>query len=276
MKVAALQLVSSVDADKNVETVSRLVKTAVEKKAELIVLPENPIIFGAKKPISDDDQWEHIILMSQLAQDYNVTIVGGTLPLSGHVLAELVSEYQYAKEHPLPYATTLVIDKEGECAGVYTKLHLLDTQSKEGGPPHTESNIYRPGETAIVFRNEAHYFGVAVSNDIRFPELFRFFVENNAKAICIPGAFNADTGYAHWEVLVRARAIETQSYVIAANQGGKHDNGQETSGKSMIVDPWGSVLAHITKGEGVITANIDFEYVNECRNAIPVIEKRRM
>lgn len=276
MKVAALQMVSATEIERNIDVTKELVLQAAEQNAELIVLPENFLTYGLKQALSDDDQWEYIMLMSQLAQDHGITIVAGTLPLNQHVLAELVFGFAQVVVNPLPYAATLVFDPQGECIGVYTKLHLFDVNVDDGVKNYRESSTYRHGEAPAVFRCQQQYFGIAVCYDVRFPELFRFFTDNKAKAVCIPSAFTAKTGEAHWEVLVRARAIETQSYIIAANQGGKHDNGRETSGNSMIVDPWGRILTSIDRGEGVISADIDFAYVDECRSAMPISEHRRL
>ena len=236
--------------------------------AELGVLPENFAIMGMREedkvrvretygqgPIQD--------FLAEQAHQHRTWIVGGTIPLS-------------AKDSQHVRAACLLFDDNGEVKGRYDKVHLFDVHLSESKETYDESTTTEPGEASTVVDTPFGRLGLAVCYDLRFPELFRRMSDEGAELFAIPSAFTAITGKAHWEILVRARAIENLCYVIAAAQGGYHVNGRETHGDSMIVDPWGRVLDRLPRGSGFVIANIDLDKVRNTRRSFPVLEHRKI
>ncbi|MEJ2575876.1 MAG: carbon-nitrogen hydrolase family protein [Gammaproteobacteria bacterium] len=266
--VAAVQLASGSIVQANLIEVEKQVVKAANAGASLIVLPENFGFMGntcsdipkireqpGSGPLQD--------FLAQLAARLGVWIVGGTVPLFG--------------DHPdKARAACLVYDERGACVSRYDKLHLFDVQLAENGEKYEESASFEHGERSTVVDSPVGRLGLAICYDLRFPELFRELVEAGAEIIALPAAFTAVTGKAHWETLVRARAIENLVYLIAAGQGGFHVNGRETHGHSMIVDPWGTILAEQARGAGVVTARIDHERLCATRRSFPCLEHRRL
>lgn len=282
VNVAAIQMVSSHDIDENLETAKKLLQLAVEQNAKLIVLPENFLTYGNKiKP--DNDQQEHFLAtMSDIAREHSVWLVAGTYPISQAVIEKQtyhLDNNSFESAHvrsDKPFAASAVFDSDGLCQGIYTKVHLFDADVNDGTKRYRESDEYRHGQNIPTFTSPWGIFGVAVCYDLRFPEIFTFFQRQGCSLICLPSAFTEATGRDHWQVLVRARAIETQSFVVAPNQGGVHPKGRSTWGESMIVGPWGEVMTKIDKGEGVIVASIDFSRVDDTRRKMPVAQHRSL
>jgi nitrilase len=173
-------------------------------------------------------------------------------------------------------AACLIYDANGERVGRYDKIHLFDVCLPGGEERYQESVTIEPGDRTLVLETPFGRMGVAVCYDLRFPEQFRRMLDDGMELVVMPAAFTAITGKAHWEILVRARAIETLAYVVAAAQGGFHINGRETHGHSMIVDPWGSILGRIPRGSGFICCALDDEYQDSVRRNFPTIEHRRL
>jgi predicted amidohydrolase len=173
------------------------------------------------------------------------------------------------------YNTAVFFDADGEMVARYRKMHLFDTDPVPGAQPYRESATITPGSELVTLEREGMQFGLATCYDLRFPELFRALALRGAEILLVPSAFTLETGRDHWEVLVRARAIENGCYVLAAGQWGSRADGRATYGHSMIVDPWGTVLAHAADGIGVASAEIDPERVADSRRRLPVLSNRR-
>ena len=275
VRACAIQMVSSLDWHENQETATRLLTKAARDNNKIAVLPENFITYGDKLTPTESEQRRFIADFSTVASSLNLWLVAGTFPVHSHVLAEFFSEYESVARDNRPYAASLVFSPAGEPVAAYTKLHLFDVSVDDGVKRYCESNTFRHGERPMVFSAFNQSFALAVCYDLRFAELFKIFHERQCSAILFPSAFTSKTGEAHWHTLVRARAIETQSYIVAANQGGDHPNGRSTWGESMIVDPWGKVIDCLDKGEGIVSAEIDTNFVKQCQNAMPIAQHRR-
>ncbi|MBL1261455.1 MAG: carbon-nitrogen hydrolase family protein [Thiotrichaceae bacterium] len=267
-RVAAIQMASGPNVGANLIEVKRLITQAVESGAALIVLPENFAIMGlteADKVGLREKEGDGPIqtFLSQQAKDNGVWIVAGTIPLE-------------SGDENRVRAACLLFDAEGQQVARYDKIHLFDVMLEENKESYIESETIEAGDSCIVVDTPFGRLGIAICYDLRFPELFRVLLDQGVDIIAVPSAFTAITGRAHWETLVRARAIENLSYVIAAAQGGYHVNGRETYGDSMIVDPWGSVLDRLPNGSGVISAEIDPLRLAQTRQNFPSISHRKL
>jgi nitrilase len=267
-KCAAIQMTSSPNISANLVVAEKLIVEAVNKRAKLIALPENFAIMGNNhqdKIQAKEEDGSGVIqdFLANLAKKYQVWIIGGTLPL----VAENANKMR---------AACLVYNAKGERVGRYDKIHLFDVSVPDTDEKYLESNTIEPGVESVIIDTPFGKIGLAICYDLRFPELLRQLVNKGAEIIIIPSAFTAETGATHWETLLRARAIENLCYVIAPNQGGFHLNGRKTFGHSMIIDPWGIILAHLKTGLGVVCANIDLQRLAKIRRHFPVLEHRRV
>ena len=190
-----------------------------------------------------------------------IYLIGGSIPL-------------FSENSNKVYSSCLVFDPNGKQIARYNKIHLFDVQIPEKNESYQESATYEYGKDIVTCQTSFGALGIGICYDLRFPELFRAM--KNTTMIVIPAAFTQTTGEAHWEILLRARAIENQTYIIAANQGGKHENSRETFGNSMIIDPWGKVLSRIEKDQGIAIADCDFNYLSNLRKTFPVLEHRHI
>lgn len=264
-RVAAIQMTSGDDVEKNLAQAEKLIKEAAAQQAELIVLPEMFPVMGKAEndKLKAQEKLGAGLIQNFLAKqavDHKVCIVGGTIPI--------------ATDNPHKVsAACLVYDANGKLVARYDKIHLFDVLV--GVQNYRESATIEAGKQAVVVDTPLGKLGLAVCYDIRFPELFQTLVTQGATIIAIPTAFTATTGAAHWHILIRALAIQTQCYVIASCQEGTHPNGRQTHGESMIIDPWGTVLAQLPKGVGVITAEIDQNYLQQIRAKMPLQQHRR-
>ncbi len=267
-KVAAIQMASGPNVGANLIEARRLINLAVRAGAKLVVLPENFAIMGMKESdkvaIREQDGKGPIqdFLVEQ-AQKNNVWLIGGTVPLVANAPDKV-------------RAACLVYDNKGKRVARYDKAHLFDVRIVDTGEQYIESETIEAGEDIVVVDTPFAKLGIAVCYDLRFPELFRNMLHHQVEVIVIPSAFTAITGSAHWEVLVRARAIENLCYVVAADQGGYHVNGRESYGDSMIVDPWGHVLDRLSSGSGFVMGEIDLNYLRNTRKNFPVLEHRKL
>lgn len=266
-KVAAIQMASGPNVGANLIEARRLINLAVKAGAELVVLPENFAIMGMKETdkvtIREADGHGQIQnFLAEQAQKNNVWLVGGTVPLVA------VADNKVR-------AACLVYDNQGRRVARYDKTHLFDVRIVDTGDQYVESATIEAGNQVVVVDTPFAKLGVAVCYDLRFPELFRNMLAQGVEVIVLPSAFTAITGGAHWEVLVRARAIENLSYVVAADQGGYHVNGRESHGDSMIVDPWGHILDRLTSGSGFVMGEIDLNYLRNTRKNFPALEHRK-
>jgi len=266
--VVAVQMASGPNVSANLLEAQRLIENAAAEGAELIVLPENFAIMGHKETdklaIKESESGGEIQnFLSNQAKKHGLWIVAGTIPMETEDKSRI-------------RAACLLYNAEGQIAARYDKIHLFDVGVPGSGEQYNESETIEPGTETVVVDTPFGKLGMAVCYDLRFPELFRDMVDKGVEILVIPSAFTAITGKAHWEVLLRARAIENQSYVIAAAQGGYHASGRETYGDSMIVDPWGVILNRLSKGGGIVKSDIDLERVLNLRKIFPAVEHRRL
>ena len=267
--IAAIQMASGPNISANLHEVNRLVTLAAKNGAKLCVLPESFVCMGMREKDvlkvkeKADGLGEIQQFLSNLAKKNKVWLVGGTIPLA-------------AKDKNKIRASCLLFDDQGEQVARYDKVHLFDVNlGKDKKNRYRESEMIEPGNKVVVVDTPFGRLGLAVCYDLRFPEFFRCMSEQAVEIITVPSAFTALTGKVHWEVLVRARAIENLSYVIAPNQGGFHVNGRETFGHSMIVDPWGLIQAEHPQGSGVIYADLDLTRLRQLRKNFPSIQHRQ-
>jgi len=266
MKVAALQMVSGISLDANLSEALRLLRLAAAAGVELAVLPEYFCFMGTR----DEDK---LVLaerpglgtvqdfLSDAARDLKLWVVGGTLPMA-------TNDPSHAAN------ASLVFDPRGECRSRYDKIHLF--RFDNGRERYDEAAVLQAGDTptrfvATVRDGQAWTVGQSVCYDLRFAELYRALA---ADVLLVPSAFTHTTGQAHWEVLLRARAIENQAYVIASAQGGVHENGRRTWGHSMVIDPWGQVMAMHAEGPGMAVADLDMARLRAVREQLPSLQHR--
>lgn len=267
-KIAGIQMASGPNVNANLIEAGRLITLAVNAGAQLVVLPENFAIMGmtekdkvkirepqGKGPIQN--------FLAEQAHKHNIWLVGGTVPL-------------VANDPGKVRASCLLYDNRGKQVCRYDKAHLFDVRLVDNNEEYVESNTIEAGDDVVIYDTPFARLGFAVCYDLRFPELFRNLLELGVELIVLPSAFTAFTGKAHWEILVRARAIENLSYLIAADQGGYHVNGRESYGDSMIVDPWGNVLDRLSSGSGFVIADFDPNKLASTRRNFPVIEHRKL
>ena len=270
MKVASIQMVSGIETAPNLQTAGSLLDDAAGLGSELALLPEYFCILGAKDtdkvkiketfgsgPIQD--------MLAQKAAHHKMWIVGGTLPLA------------LEGDHNKVNNTTLVFDPSGNCVARYDKIHLFKFNNEN--EDYDESRTLVPGTLPVVFdlpSKDGHTWrvGLSICYDLRFPELYRVLTDLGAEMVLVPSAFTFTTGQAHWEVLLRARAIENQLWVVAAAQGGLHENNRKTWGHSMIINPWGKIIAERESGEGCVVQDISWTENVLARSQLPALEHR--
>ena len=263
-KVAALQMASGPNVAGNLSEARRLIENAVEQGARLVVLPE----FFSIMVMKEDDMvaareqagtGPMQKFLAEMARRHSIWIVGGSIPL----VANAPNKVRNA---------CLVFDEHGEQVARYDKIHLFNLDL--GNEHYHEGKTIEAGTQVVVVDSPFGRIGLAICYDLRFPELFRAM--SNVDIIVLPSAFTATTGKVHWEILVRARAIENLAYVIAAGQGGYHVNGRETHGHSMIVDPWGRILDELPRGSGVVLAEVNPAYQASLRASLPALTHRTL
>ena len=262
IKIAAIQMASGPSVAANLSEAERLIEVAANQGSKLVVLPEYFAIMGMKEtdkvavreqegkgPIQD--------FLSKIAKEYGIWLIGGSVPM--------VSNFPNKVRN-----SCLVYDDKGKQVARYDKIHLFGLDL--GNEHYHEENTIESGDAIQVVDTPFGKIGLSICYDLRFPELYRAMGEVNI--IVIPAAFTETTGKAHWETLVRARAIENLSYVIAAAQGGYHLSGRETHGNSMIVDPWGVILDRLPRGSGVVIATMNPQYQASLRKSLPALKHR--
>ncbi|APZ42758.1 carbon-nitrogen hydrolase family protein [Acidihalobacter ferrooxydans] len=267
-RVAAVQMASGPNITANLLEAGKHIAGAADEGARLVVLPENFSLMPEYDQervaaVEDDGSGPTQDFLAEQAARHRVWLVGGTVPLR-------------SADPERPYAACLVYGPDGRRAARYDKIHLFDVQLDDTGEQYHESASTMPGRDVVTLDTDVGRLGLAICYDLRFPELFRALLDRGAQIIAVPAAFTAHTGRAHWEPLLRARAIENLVYVIAAAQGGYHVSGRETYGHSMIVDSWGGVLAQRERGAGTVCAQIDPERQHRVRRSFPSIDHRRL
>jgi nitrilase len=264
MKIAAIQMISGPAVAPNLETAARLVGEAAGCGASLVALPEYFPLIGASDetrlaaretpgagPLQD--------FLAGMAQRHGIWLVGGSIPLAGRDPGKLLN-------------SCLVFDDQGRQVARYDKIHLFGFT--KGAEHYDEAATIEPGEKVVAVDTPVGRVGLAICYDLRFPELFRAL--GPIDLLVLPAAFTDTTGRAHWEMLLRARAVENQCYVLASAQGGQHPTGRMTHGNSMIIDPWGDIVARMDKGEGVVTAELDPARIAEVRSSLPALAHRKL
>ncbi len=268
MRVAAIQMNSGADIDANLESAGQLLAGAAADGCQLAVLPENFALMpksGRDKSASAEQPGTGPIqsFLSDAARRHKLWIVGGSIPL-------------VSPEAERVYGASVVLDAHGEQRACYRKIHLFDVTLPDGAESYQESWSMYPGDTPETVNTPLGTVGLTICYDLRFPELYRRLVDMGAVAFTVPAAFTQVTGLAHWQVLLRARAIENLAYVIAPGQYGEHPDGRRTHGHSLIVDPWGKVLAEAPDRECFIAAEVDPELPLTLRSEFPALANRRL
>jgi deaminated glutathione amidase len=268
-RVAAVQMRSGVDKQANLAEATRLVALAAERGAELVVLPELFNLCGDLRRAAAEAEpmtGATARFLSELAATHHIWLVGGSI-------AEQASDGEAADK---AYNSSLLFDPEGMLHDVYRKMHLFDVDLGLQLRVQ-ESDSLLPGQKVTSLATDLAHLGLAICYDLRFPELFRELSSRGVELLCIPAAFTKKTGQDHWQLLVRARAVENQCYVIAANQAGEHAPGNTSYGHSLIVDPWGRILAEASEEQAeVITADISAERLLEVRRCLPSLQHRML
>jgi len=265
LRAAAIQMSSGSDKPANLDRAEALIRAAAERGARLVVLPE---VFNWRGPRGAEADFAEAIpgptseRLAKLARELGI-----------HLQAGSISERIEGERRC--YNTALLFAPSGELVGQYRKIHLFDVEIPGQVSAH-ESAARKPGEQTVVVQTEIGAIGLSVCYDLRFPELYRRLVRDGAEMLCIPSAFTFPTGAAHWEPLVRARAIENQCYVIAPDQFGTSPNGYRDYGSSMIVDPWGAVIARASEGEAIAMAEIRLDYLRKVRTELPSLTHARL
>ncbi|WP_292976165.1 carbon-nitrogen hydrolase family protein [Nitrosomonas sp.] len=262
VRVAAVQMASGPTVTANLEEAFRLIEEAAAKGAQLVVLPEYFCIMGMKdtdKLAVREQPGEGEIqnFLSEAAKRFGIWLAGGSVPLVSPVSSKV-------------YNSCLVYDGQGQQVARYDKIHLFGLSL--GSENFAEERTIDAGNKIVAIDSPFGRMGLSICYDLRFPELYRMM--GKVDIILAPSAFTAITGKAHWETLIRARAIENQAYLIAPAQGGFHVNGRETNGDSMIVDPWGVIIDRLPRGAGVVVAEIDQAYQSSVRASLPALEHR--
>jgi predicted amidohydrolase len=277
LRVAAIQMTSTEDVSRNLAKAANLVRQASGDRATLVALPENFAFLGADR--------DHRLA---IAESLDLTAADGPGPIPGRILGAMINLARELGIHLLLggfperavrsdriHNTAVLLTPQGGIAARYRKIHLFDVDLP-GGARFRESDAVESGSEVIVVPLSWGGLGLSVCYDLRFPELYRRQVAAGARVLAIPSAFTAETGKDHWHVLLRARAVENQAFVVAPAQFGHHGDKRRSYGHAMVVDPWGIVLAESGDHEGVVLADLDFSYQDEVRRKLPCLAHRRL
>jgi predicted amidohydrolase len=265
----AVQMSSQADVGANLDRAAAWIGEAARRGARAVLLPENFAYLGdeagrravAEEIDTGEPRGPILRRLAEIARAHGVHVLAGGMP-------------ERSADPDRPYNTCAVVGPDGRVAAKYRKIHLFDVDLAER--TYRESTTTSPGADPVTVEAAGVRVGLSICYDLRFPELYRALSTAGAEALVVPAAFTVTTGKDHWHVLLRARAIEAQAYVIAAAQWGRHPGGRMTYGKSAIVDPWGEVIAQASEGEGVITATVDRGYLARVRETLPSLRHRRM
>ena len=267
MRVAVVQMTSTDDVGANLAAARKFVGAAAEQGVQLVALPENFAFLrreGMPIPCAQGLDGEIVATLRELAECHRIWLLGGTFPEAVPGDARV-------------YNTSLALAPDGRIAALYRKIHLFDVDlTAQGGLAYRESERVAPGEAPVAFETPFGVVGLSVCYDVRFPELYRALVARGARWLAVPAAFARETGRDHWEVLLRARAIENQCFVLAAAQVGDHGGGRSSYGRSMVVDPWGLVLAQAPDVAGPVLAECRLEEQDRIRLSLPALQHRRL
>jgi deaminated glutathione amidase len=264
MKIAALQMVSAPDLATNLATAARLIDQAAAQGAQLVALPEYFVQMG----LHETDKFQIAEwfgqgpmqqMLAEKAQQHSIWVAGGSIPIKTQAQAKVTN-------------TALLLNPMGEVVARYDKMHLFSYQ--DGARHLDEGRTMVAGQDIVTAQTPLGRIGMSICYDLRFPELYRAMGE--VDLILVPSAFTVPTGSAHWKVLLCARAIENQCYVLAAAQGGTHASGRQTYGHSMLIDPWGEVVAVLPQGEGVVMGEMDLDRLQSVRRDLQALQHRRL
>jgi len=268
MQLCAIQMTTNTDISSNIADIEQQLATLELNQQQLVLLPECCLFFGGKDQaqlaLAQENQVRNSLKhrLAKLAMQYNVFLVAGSIP----VLAKPQQKFTNS---------CFVFSPEGHELGDYDKIHLFDVAVQDSEKNYCESRYAKAGDRVSVVNVAGVDVGLTICYDLRFPELFRQLCQQGAKIITVPSAFTRVTGAAHWQTLLQARAIENQVYIIAAGQEGVHGNGRETWGHSMIINPWGEILAQQDIGKGIICADYQEQELLQVRKAMPVATHNR-
>jgi predicted amidohydrolase len=260
---AAIQMSSTQDKEENLETAERLIRSAVSSGTELVALPELWSCHGLERVYRENAEpvpGPTTQFLGGLARELGVYVLGGSI-LEGDPGSEKL------------HNTSTFFGPDGEMSAVYRKIHLFDVKAPDR--EYLESETIAPGKEIVTAKAGAAILGLSVCYDLRFPELYRLLALRGAEVLAVPAAFTLQTGKDHWELLLRARAVENQAYVIAPAQWGQKADGRWTFGRSMVVDPWGTVLAQCPDRDGHALATLDLDYLDLFREEFPALKNRR-
>jgi len=263
IRLSAVQLTSTTEIEQNLTAIRAIINKIPKSKEHIVVLPECCLFFGGKDKqqlaLAQQDQLNHFLIteLTDIAKEFSITLVAGTIPV-------LSSDEQKF------YNRCCIFSSSGQLITHYDKIHLFDVNVSDNTNAYRESDHTQAGHNTCVTDLGFGKLGLSVCYDLRFPELYRQLRQQGANIISVPSAFTRHTGKAHWQALLQARAIENQVFIIAAGQEGVHQNGRETWGHSMIISPWGDILAHHDIGEGFTSAEIDLCDVAQIRANMPV------
>jgi nitrilase len=271
IKAGVVQMVSTFDLDNNFRQAAKLITQAAQKGAKLIVLPENCLMFSSSMFLEltqDLNQQEKIFnFLSNQARNNDCYLVAGSIPVP-------------AQEKAKVFSACIVFSPQGEELARYNKIHLFDVDVDDNIGRYRESDTIQAGEQVVAFDIDGIKVGLAICYDLRFPELFRELSKQGCDVFVLPSAFTYATGDMHWEVLLKARAIENQCFMLAANQGGEHLSAKggirKTYGHSMIVGPQGEILASCGMGEDICVTDLDCDFLKQVRKKMPVLNHRRL
>lgn len=263
-KIGIIQMTSGPEPQANLAFIRQQLDNLSRSDVELVLTPENALVCGCK-----EDYHRHAEIpgqgplqqaLAELAQQYQVWLVVGSMPL---------------RQEGRVTTSTLVYNPQGELVDSYDKLHMFDVDVADNHARYRESETFAPGSRLTVLDTPLGRLGLTICYDVRFPHMYSELRNQGANIITVPAAFTATTGKAHWETLLKARAIETQCWIVAANQGGIHPDGRETWGHSMVVDPWGKIVMQLDQKAGVLVAEIDHTITNSVRANMPLAEHAR-
>jgi deaminated glutathione amidase len=270
MRVAAIQMNSGADVGDNLQLAGRLIAEAAADGCTMVVLPENFALMPARgrdkaKVAEEPGEGPIQAFLSDASQRYDLWIVGGSMPLKPP-----------AADGERVYGACPVYNAKGDLQALYRKIHLFDVDLAASQESYRESHSMVPGDAVTAVDTPCGCVGLTICYDLRFPELYRQLVDAGATLFTVPAAFTATTGKAHWHTLLRARAIENLAYVVAAGQYGEHADGRSTYGHSLIVDPWGRILAEAADGNCFVAADIDPQFAATLRSEFPALSNRRL
>jgi len=265
MKIALAQMVSGDSLEKNLDTIFRFIRKANQQAARWIIFPENCLLMKSSKlnELAETLHTSNFIFdkIASYAKRYEIAVLLGSVPMKS--TSERV------------YAASLLWNALGEQIARYDKIHLFDASVDDSQGNYQESSYIKPGTKTLVTCLDEFLLGFSICYDLRFPQLFQKLRQVGAQVIAVPSAFTNITGEAHWEPLLRARAIENQCYILGVNQGGEHSPSRVTYGHTMAIDPWGRIIGRLDKGENLLCVDINLAVVASVREKMPVFEHQR-